>query len=365
MNRRLFLRQSALACVATLPSPLFSLQADYPMKPGVALRRPNLDRPDDMRFVRQLGVTHVVTRFPLLAGRGIWEFADLLRLRTYVESFGLKLEAIENFPQSFWHKILLGEQGRDQQMENLKQTVRNVGKAGIPILGYYFSLARVWGHWRAYTAGGGRGGAGIKSFDYERVKDAPSISRAELLGVSGGDAPAGSVPDVGVEEMWRRFRYFLENLVPVAEEAGVKLAAHPDDPPVPILRNTGRLLTSHDAYQRMVDLAPSPSNGMEFCQGTVTEMGEDIYDAIRRFGGQKKIFYVHFRNVRGDFPTKFDEVFIDEGDVDMIRAMRTYRDVGYDGVMIPDHSPLVRAPGSWHAGIAFALGYMKAAMQAM
>ena len=172
-----------------------------------------------------------------------------------------------------------------------------MGKAGIPILGYYFSIAGVWGHWRAYDSGGGRGDAGLKSFDYDLVKDAPVVETGR----------------VSVEEMWDRLTYFLERVVPVAESAGVKLAAHQDDPPAEELRGTGRLLTSHEGMKRLIETVPSPSNGLEFCQGTVAEMGPDrAVDAIRYFGGQGKIFYVHFRNVRGQFP-KFDEVFIDEG----------------------------------------------------
>ena len=161
-----------------------------------------------------------------------------------------------------------------------------MGKVGIPILGYYFSLSGVSGHWRAYESGGGRGGAGLKSFDYDLVADAPQHE----------DAP------VSVEQMWERLAYMLERIVPVAERAGVRLAAHQDDPPVESLFGTGRLLTSHDAMQRLIDLVPSPNNGLEFCQGTVAEMGPgDTLEAIKRFASQDKIFYVHFRNVKGAY----------------------------------------------------------------
>ena len=223
-----------------------------------------------------------------------------------------------------------------------------MGKAGIPILGYYFSIAGVWGHWRAYDSGGGRGDAGLKSFDYDLVKDAPVVETGR----------------VSVEEMWDRLTYFLERVVPVAESAGVKLAAHQDDPPAEELRGTGRLLTSHEGMKRLIETVPSPNNGLEFCQGTVGEMGPDrAVDAIRYFGGQGKIFYVHFRNVRGKFP-KFDEVFIDEGDVDMFEAMRAYKEVGFDGVIIPDHAPRVAGDSDHRRqGVTFALGYMRALMQ--
>ena len=142
--------------------------------------------------------------------------------------------------------------------------------------------------------------------------------------------------------------------------------AHQDDPPAENLFGTGRLLTNHDAMQRLIDLVPSESNGLEFCQGTVAEMGpEKTIEAVSRFAGQGKIFYVHFRNVRGGFP-KFDEVFIDEGDVNMIAALKAYRDAGYDGVITPDHTPrVVGDEGCGHRGRAFALGYIRAGMQAL
>jgi mannonate dehydratase len=361
MKRRRFL-QSVAAVPALAGSPQKEARAG--IKLGVGLTQERLND-DDLKFVRQLGVTHVVAHTPALGG-DTWEFADLLRLRKYVNAFGMELEAIENFPIQFWYKILLGAPGREAQMENLKKIVRNMGKVGIPIMGYYFCLAGVWGHWRSYNAGGGRGGASIKSFDYDLVKDAPLIPNGQVQGARvEPQAAPGTMGIVSAEEMWDRLAWFLKELAPVAQEAGVRLGAHPDDPPVPVLRGTARLLVSHEALKRYVDLVPYDSVGIEFCQGTVTEMGQDVYSAIRYFAGRKRIFYVHFRNVKGEFPRKFDEVFIDEGDVDMLKAMRTYKEAGFEGVMIPDHSPKVTAPGAWHAGIAFALGYMRAAMQSV
>lgn len=335
------------------------------MKLGLGLY-PSILTEDNLKFARQLSVTHIVAWMPLPIGNnGVWEFPDLVRLKQFIHSFGLELDAIENFQPAHWDKILLDLPGKEVQMENLKTTIRNMGKAGIPCMGYYFSLAGVWGHWRSGNARGGRGGAGLTSFDYDLVKNAPQIPKGEVwCGWKVDQNPGpGTIGEVTQVQMWQRLEYFLENLVPVAEEAGVRLAAHPDDPPVPVLRGTARLFTCHEAYKRLIETVPSHSNGLEFCQGTVAEMGQDTYEAIRYFGSRKKICYVHFRNVRGDFPNKFDEVFIDEGDVDMIRAMQAYREVGYDGVLIPDHTPHVTCQASWHAGMAFALGYMRAAMQ--
>ena len=306
-------------------------------------------REDDLKYAKQLGVDHIIATTPRLAGNGYWEFIDLLQLRKRVEAAGLKLAAIENIPWQHYDKILLAAPGRDEQIENVCKTIRNMGVAGIPILGYYFSIVGVWGHWRDYDSGGGRGGAGVKSFDYELVRDAPLTEAGEVSG----------------EEMWSRLTYFLQRVIPVAEEAGVKLAAHPHDPPAPVLRGVARILGSIEGLERLIETVPSECNGLDFCQGTVAEMGVDVVEAIRYFGERGKIFYVHFRNIKGAFP-KFDEVFIDEGDVDMLEAMRTYKQVGFDGVMRPDHTPRVAGDTSWgHRGRAFAVGYMKALIQAV
>ena len=150
--------------------------------------------------------------------------------------------------------------------------------------------------------------------------------------------------------------------MPVAEESGVRLAAHPDDPPLPELRGTGRLITHPDYYQRLLDIVPSPNNGLEFCQGTITEMpGADVYEAIRTYASTGRICYVHFRNVQGKAPN-YREVFLDEGDADMIEALRIYRDCGYEGMFMPDHTPKTACAAPWHAGMAYALGYIRAAM---
>lgn len=305
---------------------------------------------ENLQFAQQMGVTHIVVHGPRLGDKGHHDFHQLLRLKKFINSYNLEFVAIENLPFDHWSAVARGSAERDVQIQNVCNTIENMGKVGIPILGYYFSLSGVSGHWRTYESGGGRGDAGLKSFDYDLVKDAPPLE----------DAP------ISVDEMWERLAYFLERIVPVAENAGVKLAAHQDDPPAEYLQGIGRLLTNHDAMQRLIDLVPSPNNGLEFCQGTVAEMGPDkAIDAVTRFASQGKIFYVHFRNVQGQFP-KFDEVFIDEGDVNMILALKAYKDAGYDGVITPDHTPRVVGDEPYgHRGRAFALGYIRAAMQAL
>jgi mannonate dehydratase len=290
----------------------------------------------------------------------------LARLKADAARHDLELAAIENLHPAHWDRILLGEDGREQQMANVQQTVRNIGQVGIPCLGYYFSIVGVWGHWRdARDRGPGRGGAGVRSFDIDKVPTDEPPRYEDFWGI--GRLPErsnqGTIPPADVETMWQRIEWFLQKLVPVAEEAGVTLAAHQDDPPVSTLRGIGRLLTSPDALQRLLDLVPSRHNQLEFCQGTVSEMaGVDVPNTIRRFAKQGKIAYVHFRNVSATVP-RFDEVFIDQGYVDMLEALRAYQESGFSGVLIPDHTPLVSTDAPWETGMAYALGYMRAGFQ--
>ena len=159
--------------------------------------------------------------------------------------------------------------------------------------------------------------------------------------------------------------WFLEQMVPVAEEAGVRLAAHPDDPPMPVVRNTPRLVYQVAMYQRLLDLMPSKANALEFCLGTIAEMTEgDLYEATDQFSRGGHLAYVHFRNVRGKIPN-YQEVFLDEGDIDMLKVLRVLKQNNYDGVLIPDHTPLMTCDAPWYAGMAYAMGFMQAALKAI
>jgi len=352
------------------------------MKLGLGLYRHMLTE-DNLRFARQAGATHIVAhlvdyfsggpRIPdsvsKSAGWGPthrvgkpWTLEEIEQIRELVEAEGLVLHAVENLDPAHWHDILLDGPRRDEQLEAVLESIRLLGEAGVPRLGYNFSLAGVWGHLRGPFA---RGGAESIGFDAEAIAEQPEIPVGQVWNMTYGDPGAtDTIGPVEVEQMWERIRVFLAAAVPVAEQAGVRLCAHPDDPPVPRLRNTARLLTNQAALQRLVDLVPSPSNCLEFCQGTVSEMVDvDVYDAIATFSRQDRIGYVHFRNVVGRVPS-YHEVFVDEGYVDMFRALRAYLDNGYDGVFIPDHTPQMTCAASWHAGMAYALGYMKAALRA-
>ena len=304
---------------------------------------------DDERlsFARQLGVDNVIIHSPQVPGDGFWEFRHLLSLRTRAEAAGLCLYAIENLPRDHYDKILEGRPGRDEQVEKVCKTITNMGRAGIRVLGYHFIVLGVW---RTEHSPRGRGGAMVTIYDHSQVEG----------------APVADVGRIDAETMWDNLTYFLKAVVPVAEREGVMLALHPDDPPVPEIAGVARIIGSIDAYKRVMDIVPSPSNGIEFCQGTVAEMcdsPDQVYEAIRYFASRKKIAYVHFRNVDSCVPA-FAETFIDNGYVDMLQAMRAYKDSGFDGVLIVDHTPGVVGDTRWgHRGRAYAMGYMKALLK--
>ena len=351
------------------------------MKLGFGLYRHQLNA-DHFRFARQCGATHLVVHWvdyfrssrsnrpddqPVgddagwgLAGDPdkLWSFAELSALKAEAAAHGLQIEAIENFDPAHWHDVLLDGPKKAQQLENLKTIIRTVGRAGIPIIGYNFSLAgvagRVKGPW-------GRGGAEVVAMD--GACDKPISNGMVWNMVYDRNAPAGNLAPVAPEELWRRHGEFLDALVPVAEEAGVTLAAHPDDPPAPTVRGQPRLVNQPALYQRLIDRRPSPRNALEFCLGTLAEMTEgNIYDAVESYSRQGKLAYVHFRNVRGKAP-HYRETFVDEGDLDMLRVLRILKKNGFDGVLIPDHAPQMTCGAPWHAGMAYACGWMKAALQ--
>lgn len=306
----------------------------------------------DLSFARQIGVTHLVTRPECDPDQGYYDYESLIQLRTRVEAAGLEVAAIHDVLGSWNDKIRHGAEGRDEQIDHYCRSLLNMGRAGLPVLGYSFHSHRVWRTSR-HTAG--RGGTEFTSYDHGLMAHA-----------------AQQRPALSEEQMWAAFTYFLERVMPVAEEAGVKMALHPDDPPISPVAGSACIFSRVEAFQRALDLVPSPSNGLLFCQGCFAEMlgasgtdDENVYGAIRRFGSQGRVFYVHFRNIVGQLPT-FREAYIDNGDIDMLKAMQTWQDVGYDGPMMPDHyGHIVGDTPYGYQAHAHAIGYMKALMQAV
>ena len=353
------------------------------MKLGFGLYRHQLNE-ENYRFARQCGATHLVIHWvdyfrssrsnqlgdqPIgddtgwgLAGDPdkLWSFEELSAVKAEAAKHGLQIEAIENFDPAHWHDVLLNGPKKAEQLEKLTTIVRTVGRVGIPIIGYNFSLAgvagRVKGPW-------GRGGAEVVAMDGPYDKPIPNGMIWNM--VYDRHAAPGNLAPITTEELWRRHGEFLDALIPVAEEAGVTLAAHPDDPPTPTVRGQPRLVNQPQLYQRLIDRKPSPSNALEFCLGTLAEMtGGGFYEAVESYSRQKRVAYVHFRNVRGKAP-HYQETFVDEGDIDMLRVLRILQKNNFGGVLIPDHAPQMTCAAPWHAGMAYACGWMKAALQAI
>lgn len=351
------------------------------MKLGLGLYKHMLTR-ENFLFARQAGATHIVAHLvdyfkggaknprdnqPTgtehgwgLAGdpNHLWTAAELKSLRQNIEAEGLHLEAIENFDPAHWHDILLDGPKKPAQLENVKTIIRNLGEAGIPVMGYNFSIAGVCGRThQAYARGH------AMSVGMEGPLDTPMPNGMAWNMVYDLDAAPGAVPSATHEQLWQRLGDFLDAIVPVAEKAGVKLALHPDDPPMPFMRGQPRLVYQPQLYQRAIDLRPSPANALEFCLGSLAEMTEgNIYETVEQYSRQQKLGYVHFRNVTGKVPY-YRETFIDDGAIDMIRVLRILRKNGFTGVLIPDHTPQMSCSAPWHAGMSYAMGYMKAALQ--
>jgi mannonate dehydratase len=353
------------------------------MKLGLGLYRHLLTR-ENFQFARQAGATHLVVHLvdyfksgahnpkdnqPTGTEQGwglagdpnqLWTLDELLDLRKAAEAEGLKIEAIENFDPAHWHDVLLDGPRKKQQLENVKTIIERLGKAGIPVMGYNFSIAGVCGR---VTGPFARGGA--VSVGMDGPLDTPMPNGMVWNMVYDAAARPGVVPAITHDELWRRLEGFLKEVVPVAEEAGVKLALHPDDPPMPTLRGQPRLVYQPHMYQRVLELYPSPSNALEFCLGTLAEMTEgDLYSAVEQYSRQGKLAYVHFRNITGKVP-HYRETFVDDGDIDMLRVLRILKQNHFEGVLIPDHTPQMTCGAPWHAGMAYAMGYMRAALQSL
>lgn len=338
------------------------------MKMGLGFY-PSIYNEDTLSFAKQIGVSHIMIHIPSAdmlpsSKYGFWSEDDLKAMVGQVEDHGLKLEAIENFQPAHWHHILTAGPKREQQMENVKMIIRNMGRAGIPIMGYNFSLAAVAGRKMLPYA---RGGALSPVYDRDADENFDKPLPNGFVWGQQVEEAEGNMGDVSLEEMWERYDWFMERILPVAQECNVKLAIHPDDPPVPVMRRVNRLMVNVDRYDESFAKHPSDYNMVEFCQGTFTEMpynDDYVYDAIDHFTKMNKIAYVHFRNVRGKLP-KYYEEFIDTGDVDMIRALTLYRDNGFKGMIIPDHVPTMAVKEPWTTGVAYTIGYMRALCRAL
>jgi len=300
-----------------------------------------------LRFCKEYGAEEILFNTPNIPGiDGQWELKDLVKLRLTVEHHGLKLAALENVPTHFYDHIMLNGPKKNIQIEKMIYTIRNIARAGIPIFGYNWMPSHVWRGKRAII----RGGAVATAFNYNEAKKMPFTHEREYT----------------EKEMWNYLEEWIKIITPIAEEEGIRLGIHPCDPPVEKLGGIPQLLRSFDSYKRLIEIYPSDSNAIEFCQGTFAEMAnENIYEMIRYFGERNKILYVHFRNVSDTVPN-FKEEFVNTGYVDMYKAMKIYKEVGFNSFFIDDHVPKTFNDTEWgHRGRAFANGYIQGLIEAV
>ena len=291
---------------------------------------------------------------------GFYDLEMLLELRRSVESFGLDFYGIRLLPWKWTYKWQLGLPGRDEQLENLKKTVRNIGAAGLPMLVYNMHALR---QYRTSSSAPQRGGTTATEFDYEQIRDLPLMEGGP--GTDTSLIPQSHRRPIDDDQMWANLAYLHEAIIPVAEEADVRFALHPDDPPVPSIGGVARIMRSPEACRRVLEMTPSEHHGIGFCQGCFAEMGADVPEELRYSGGRGKIFFVDFRNVTGS-TERFCETFPDDGDVDMAASMRAYREVGFDGPMTPDHILHIDGDSDWgHQYWSYAIGHMRGLAQAV
>jgi mannonate dehydratase len=370
MNRREFVRLAGSSVsgvsVAAIAEAVVTAQVTKaPPGPAASNARARMkvgtqqgDGDEMLRVFAAFGVTNICGTLPSKKLDEEWSVDALSRRRDRVAAHGISLDMLplpmssNEIGSAEMPAIFLGKSpDRDRNIDDICEIIRNASRAGIHAVKYNFTLLGVP---RTGTAPG-RGPSRYSEFIYAGAKQEPPLTIAGK---------------VDADTYWERITYFLERVIPVAEEHKVRMALHPQDPGVPKgsgWRGVDAVLGSPEGLKRFISIKESPYHGLNFCQGTVSEQlenpGEQIFDVIRYFGTRKKIFSVHFRNIEGKF-LDFRETFIDNGSVDMLKAMRVYKEVGYDGMMMPDHVPRIEGVDQM-TGFVFAFGYIKALIAAV
>jgi len=314
---------------------------------------------ENLAFAAQMGVEWVDTSPSAGLGLeedGFWHADALKRVRERVESYGLTLAAMHlpltsaGIDRQIWPNVMMGTDQRDRDIEQIIRCIQAASEAGIPRLLYNLAILPVV---RTSYRSLGRGGVTYSHFKYDDVKDNPLLPYAPIT----------------ADQAWERITYFVEQVIPVATEYGVMMGCHQHDPGMPpgqSYRGVDRVLGSLEGVKRFISLSDSPYHGLNFCQGTISEMctsPEQVYEAIEYFGQRKRIFWVHFRNIRGGLGD-FEEVYPDEGDINMLQAMRVYKKVGYDSALVPDHVPHSAIDGRYgYRSRAYCLGYIRGLLQ--
>lgn len=339
--------------------------AQYPLRtvPGYVASRPGIQigtklsadaTDDDIRFVQQIGVEWVMTDIRDPAKHTSEDYAAL---RRRFEAHGLRIYRLANNRCHNMEEITLNLPGRDAKIAEYLAYIRNLGKAGVRYSTYAHMGNGIWSTGREKI----RGGATSRAF---RVQQA---TEGHWLGQTWR-APLTHGREYTETELWGNYEYFIRRVAPVAQEAGVYIGIHPDDPPVYPLGGVPRcIFGSFDGYRRAIEMADSPNIGVCLCVGCWLEggrlMGADVTDTIRYFGTRGKLFKVHFRNVTAPMPEGFVETYLDDGYMDMLDVVRALDEVGFDGAIMSDHLPTM--VGGARAAEAYAVGYMKALVHAV
>jgi mannonate dehydratase len=314
------------------------------VKFAIALQ-PEVD--EKWHLAKQMGLEHAVGISHPGAAGALWDYATCVRTKKLYEDFGFDLSVIEGWLPM--ESIKRGTPEREAELERVLQAIRNLGALEIPVLCYNWMAFFGW--FRTSVTTRARGGALTSSYEHRLTQTAPEAQRLRIT----------------EQELWDNFEWFLSRAVPVAEKARVKLALHPDDPPLSPVMGVPRLFSSVEGFERGLAILESEANGICYCQGNFSAMGVDIPETIRLFGSKNVIHFVHFRDVRGT-ADNFVETFHDEGKTDMFAAMRAYRDIDFDGAMRPDHAPSMYGDPNTHPGYEargrlFAIGYMKGLLE--
>jgi mannonate dehydratase len=361
ISRRKLMQTAAAAAASTSAARGAATPAPPPEGPGtpkicLEMGRGGLAAGDltdrGMRRVKQLGVNNVLMGGPKMP----WTEEQIRSTMDTLKSGGLALGnmMIGGFPNTIY-----GKPGRDEEIEMVKQSIRAAGRAGLPVIEYNFYAHRAM---EGYYEETGRAGVGLTAFDYDRMKNLPPLPQ------EGAHS---------LEEMWSNIAYFLKAVIPVADQSGVRLALHPNDPPAPLSRGSGQIMGSVEGWKRLIDIVPSKANGITFDCGVTREMGHDPVEVCRYFGSRDRINHVHYRNVRVRVPNeKYTEVFIDEGENNMFAVMKELVRQKYPRLIYPEHPRALDADrerpdfkpsypgGGSYTGFAYNVGYARAMMQA-
>ncbi len=362
-SRRSLMR--GVCSTALLPAVLPGGPKDNPKwTPGAGMPKEGPDTPkiaapvggreisdEAIRRVRQIGVDHVLMGGPKMP----WDEATLRPIMDKCKAGGL---TVGNMMIAGINNTIYGRQGRDEEIENFKSSIRAAGKVGLPVVEYNFYAHRAM---EGYYAEEGRGGAGLTAFDADKLKDLPPL-------------PAeGAHP---IEEIWKNITYFLKAVIPTAEQSNVRLALHPNDPPIAISRGSGQIMGTVEGWKHLIEIVNSPSNGITFDCGVTREMGRDPVEVAHYFGSRDRINHVHYRNVRVRDPyNKYTEVFIDEGENNMLAVMQALVKVKYKRLIYPEHERALdydrsvgihnQYPGGGgYAGMVYDMAYARAMLQA-